>query len=325
MTAQHNDSSNSNSTTIAMPTTPAELIERFRRAGGPAVTTTQTDFDQTGLDFVVVHAVDEAGQRWIIRAPRRRDVVDGMDNEARVLRLVARHLPFAVPGWRVCSTAVDDAVVGYVRLPGTPVLALNDGVPSFSFALDAPPVGFVNDMARVLVAMRAVGVDEARAGGVVVVDDAGRSELRRQLEQTREALGASAKLQAHWQSIVHDDDHWAMPLALSHGDLHPGHWLVNDAQRLLGVLDWTEAKFTHPATDLAMIYGCCGEAALTALLDRLGTHGVSTSTTTTLSAAAKARWSLSAVQGAAWALRTGNEAILAMVQSQLPAHDAALG
>jgi aminoglycoside phosphotransferase (APT) family kinase protein len=310
------NTSNSSST-LALPTTPTELIERFRKAGGPSVTTTQPDFDQSGLDFLVVHASDDHGQRWIVRAPRRDDVVVATIGEARVLALVARHLPVAVPRWQV-HDASSDAVVGYVRLPGTPVMELVDGAPRFAFDLQAPPATFINDFAHTLVGLQAIDVDEARAAGVTVAGDHGRGELRRQLDETRAALAPSAKTWATWQAIVDDDTMWSGPLVLSHGDLHPGHWLIDEHAHLLGVLDWTEAKVSSPAVDVAMFFGCCGEAALQQLLARLEALGMSTSQ---LATQARARWSLSPVHGAAWALRTGNEAVLAYTRASVAALD----
>ena len=175
------------------------------------------------------------------------------------------------------------SLLGPVRLPGTPVLAMNDGVPSFSFALDDPPTAFLDDLAAALMALRGVDVAAARGAGLVVVDDLGRAELARQLDETQGALEASARLRGRWRSILDDDAHWSLAPALSHGDLHPGHWLVDDEHRLLGVLDWTEAKVTHPGTDLAMLFGCCGGRALSALLTRMTALGLSSSTATALS------------------------------------------
>jgi hypothetical protein len=53
--------------------------------------------DTMGLDFVVLHARDAEGVTWIVRAPRRPDVVAAAAIEARVLARVAPVLPSPCP------------------------------------------------------------------------------------------------------------------------------------------------------------------------------------------------------------------------------------
>lgn len=305
-------------TELSLPPTPAALVERFRAAGGPVVKH-HGDFDTTGLDFLVVHVRDVDDVQWIVRAPRRLDVLEATSGEAAALALVAPCLPVAVPHWRVRDAAADRAVVAYVRLPGTPVMNMVDGAPGFAFDLQAPPTPFLDSFAALLRALHAIPLETARAAGLRVATDHGRAEMRRHLETTRAALAPSATTWAHWQRLIDDDELWSGPLTVAHGDLHPGHWLIDDTQTLTGVLDWTEAHVTSTALDLAMFFGCCGESALQALLSRIDVPGVSAHQ---LETQAKARWSLMPVAAAAWALRAGNESILAYTKAQVAALDA---
>ncbi len=65
-----------------------ELLALAHRHGLELVADGAT-LDTMGLDFLVAHARDAAGTRWIVRTPRRPDVAASARHEARVLSLVA--------------------------------------------------------------------------------------------------------------------------------------------------------------------------------------------------------------------------------------------
>lgn len=296
-------------------TTLDELLAAARRHG-LALTASAGDLDQTGLDFLVVHASDEAGTRWVVRTPRRADVVASARGEQRVLAFLRGRLPVAIPDWRLFQPEV----IGYPRLGGTPVVTIDAGAPTWNVVDPAAPSPiFLDSMAALFASLAAVPVDAAAAAGVPVVAMAeSRAALRRAMDTTREVLAPPPGVWARWQRFVDDDAMWpASPLALVHGDLHPGHLLVDDTARVTGVLDWTEAKVTDPALDLAMFHGCFGRAALTALIDRVAPAGGIPRAN--LEARAVERWAAFTVLGAEWALRTGNTAVLEHAAGHLAA------
>src|SRR5688500_17279488 len=90
------------------------------RLHGLRLTTESADFDRSGLDFLVLHARDDNGVPWIVRTPRRPEVLASTRVEARVLRLIRSRLPVAVPDWRVHSRGV----IAYPRLAGTPAVTI---------------------------------------------------------------------------------------------------------------------------------------------------------------------------------------------------------
>src|SRR3954469_15086794 len=59
------------------------------------------ELNDLGLDFRAAFASDEGGTAWVLRIPRRLDVLPRAENEARVLGLVKRRLPVEVPDWWV--------------------------------------------------------------------------------------------------------------------------------------------------------------------------------------------------------------------------------
>lgn len=293
--------------------TPAELLEAARRHG-LSFSTAQTEFEQTGLDFLVVYAKDASGSPWIVRTPRRPDVYESSLVEARVLELVAPHLlPVLVPDWRLHTREV----IAYPRLEGTPAVTLDAGQPTWNLVDPANLSDvFIESFAKMLAALQAISSDDAKAAGVPVKDVAEtREHLAKAMDATREALEPSDALWARWQRWIHDDGVWPNYLAMTHGDLHPGHMLLDFEAKLIGVLDWTEAKVTDPSMDFAMFFGCFGKAALEKLIALFEEAGGRT--WPGLLKQAEERWVAFPVLGAEWALRTGNQAVLEFAKAQL--------
>jgi aminoglycoside phosphotransferase (APT) family kinase protein len=268
--------------------------------------------DTMGLDFFVVHAADAAGTPWIVRTPRRFDVVEAARRETRTLELVGRRLPVAVPSWRVHT----DTVIAYPRIEGTPAVTLDTGAPVWNHIDPAAPhASFLDSFADAIAALLAIPEADARAARLasVSIEDS-RAEVARAIAETREALAPSDALHARWQRWLAGDS-WPSHLAVSHGDLHPGHMLLDASGRLTGILDWTEAKLTDPTLDLAMFHGCFGAGPLAALLERLAARGCTLPPKVAHHAAE--RWAVSPALGAAWALRTNNPGVLEHCRAQL--------
>lgn len=297
-------------------TTVEQLLAAARRHGLDLVADTSA-LDTSGLDFLAVHAVASDGTRWIVRSPRRADVVAAAQTEARILGLVAPALPVAVPDWRVHAADV----IAYPRLAGQPAITVVDFTPTWHVIDPAAPApAFLASLAEALAALARIPIDAARTAGVPVRTNAeDRAELAAAVASTREALAPPAALVARWERWLADDARWPAHVALSHGDLHPGHLLLADDATLVGILDWTEAKVTDPAVDLAMIHMCFGRAALETVAEHLERRGVAAAS---LIEHAIERAAIFPVLGAAWALKTNNEVVLAQVRAQLAAQEA---
>src|SRR5690606_32500655 len=135
--------------------------------------------DQTGLDFVALHALDVSGQPWIVRTPRRPAVVAAARVEARVLGFVRARLPVAVPDWEVHTASL----IASRRLAGTPVVTIGADGPTWNVVDPAAPgAAFLDSLAAVLAALAAIDPADALAAGVPLqgVDDA-RADFARAL------------------------------------------------------------------------------------------------------------------------------------------------
>ncbi|UJR78408.1 GTPase HflX [Sandaracinus amylolyticus] len=293
-------------------TSAAELVAAAARYG-LRVTPERDVLDASGLDFLVVHARDDAGAPWIVRTPRRADVIASAQREARVLRLVAPSLAVAVPDWRVHARDV----IAYPRLEGTPGWRFDDtGALRWAFDPSAPPDAFLDTYAHLLASLQAIPLDRLHDAGVRVesVGDA-RTELARAMRDTRDALAPSDAVWVRWQRWIDDDASWPTHVALAHADLHPGHLLLDGQARITGVLDWTEARATDPSIDLAMLFGCYGRSALESVVDRFARAGGVT--WPAIVSHTIERWAANAALIAEWALRTGDDAVLAHARHHL--------
>lgn len=54
------------------------------------------NFNEMGIDFKVVFALDTKGQQWLLRIPRRDGMREQIE-EKRILELVKKHLSVEVP------------------------------------------------------------------------------------------------------------------------------------------------------------------------------------------------------------------------------------
>lgn len=59
---------------------------------------------------------------------------------------------------------------------------------------------------------------------------------------------------------------WPKETGMIHGDLHPGHILIEKSGDVTGLIDWTEAKVADISTDFVGHYRVFGEEGLDELI-----------------------------------------------------------
>jgi len=180
-----------------------------------------------GWDYKVL-IVDDA---WVMRWPRHRLAVEEIEQEVELLPVLAPLLPVEVPQFEyVCR---EPWLVAYRFIRGDALLAEDpDGVRTFLDALHAVDVGAVP-------ARRPDWLEEYREQA---------EEFRRVVlplldpdERPRgEALLAEVETLTDFRP------------SLTHSDLGPEHLLVRD-EKLVGVIDWGDARIGDPAIDYAWL------------------------------------------------------------------------
>jgi aminoglycoside phosphotransferase (APT) family kinase protein len=183
-----------------------------------------TEID-SGYDFKVV-LVDDT---WVVRIPRRPQVVEALEREIALLPELARVLPVEVPRFELVSR--EPLFVVYRLIHGRPLVDEDgDGVRAFLDALHALETDVLPPTDWVAVYREQCDEFERRVLPLLDVD-----------ERTR-----ALELFAEAETLV------GFEPRVTHSDLGPEHLLVRDG-RLHGVIDWGDARRGDPALDYAWL------------------------------------------------------------------------
>lgn len=220
--------------------------------------------DIIGWDFRVLHGTDSAGRHWIVRAPKRQDMAKRVQSENNLLSLVRNSFPADIPDWVVYT----DKIVAYPRLPGEP--AANEDIRTRVFVWrinqSEPPERYIETLAACITSIQGTDIDKAAVTGIPVTAAADlRSRLGTKLSRAIDEIGVHESWRVRCRKWIDADELWPTQTALVHGDIHPGHTLVDETGAIVGLIDWTDAEVGDPALEFI---GACRRFD-SAMLDRL--------------------------------------------------------
>jgi aminoglycoside phosphotransferase (APT) family kinase protein len=180
-----------------------------------------------GWDFKVLILDDE----WVVRWPRHGLSIEEIEKEVELLPALAPLLPLEVPRFEYVSR--EPWLVAYRLIRGKPLV-------------DEDPAG----VRAFLETLHAIDVDAVEAPRPDWLETYGdqADEFRRvvlpQLDGDERHRGEA--LLAEVETLT------GFEAALTHSDLGPSHLLVRDG-RLVGVIDWGDARVGDPAIDYAWL------------------------------------------------------------------------
>ncbi len=97
--------------------------------------------------------------------------------------------------------------------------------------------------------------------------------MKKRMEKVKKTFGVSDELWQRWQTWLSKDELWPKHKVFIHGDLHPGHILIDEEARVRGFIDWTEARIDDPGNDFAVHLAAFGEEALRELIQEYEAAG----------------------------------------------------
>lgn len=223
-------------------------------------------FNESGLDFQVVFALDESGIDWVLRLPRREDVMPRTRVEKQALDLVNKYVKsFQVPNWIIYT----NELIAYKKLDGVPAGTIDHNIGNYVWEIDINnvPPSFHMSLGRVLAELHSIPNDKATEFGLIVqTPEETRKSMKQRMNNVKTKFGVGEKLWNRWQSWVNDDEMWPKKTGLIHGDVHAGHTMIDKEANVTGLIDWTEAKVTDISNDFVFNYMAFGEEGLEALI-----------------------------------------------------------
>jgi hypothetical protein len=184
-----------------------------------------TDWIDEGYDFLVAVVDGE----WVFRFPRREGVERTLELEIELLPVLAPALPVAVPSFEHVSR--EPLFVAYPLLRGVPLVDEDgDGVLAFLRALHAVEPSRLPVERRNWIEDYQEQCAEFERLVLPLLDADRRADAKRLFDEAETLVGFEP--------------------ALVHADIGPPHLLVRD-ERLVGVIDWSDARLGDPAIDYA--------------------------------------------------------------------------
>lgn len=221
--------------------------------------------NESGLDFQVLHAKDKQNVKWIIRIPRRKDVMEKVLLEKKVLDIINQSVSFEVPIWSVYT----DEVIAYKQLAGVPTGTYYPATQEFVWEFDERnvPESYHHSLGKVLAELHRVPKETLSLEGLTVqTAEESKSSMIKRMHAVKETFGVGEYLWARWQAWIANEEIWPKETGLIHGDIQPGHTLMNSHQEVTGLIDWTEVAVTDVSKDFISHYMVFGEKDLEYLL-----------------------------------------------------------
>ncbi|MGL5253666.1 MAG: macrolide 2'-phosphotransferase [Brevinema sp.] len=223
-------------------------------------------FNESGLDFQAIFAQDNNGIDWVLRLPRRPDVMPKTKGEKQALDLINKHAySFQAPNWVIYS----EDLIAYKKLDGVPAGTIDHSIGNYIWEIDINnvPELFHQSLGRVLRELHNIPSSEAKKLGIIVHSpEEARTSMKQRMDTIKEIFNVNEKLWNRWQAWLNNDSMWPKKTGLIHGDVHAGHMMIDKNANVTGLIDWTEAKVTDISHDFVFNYKAFGEEGLDALI-----------------------------------------------------------
>lgn len=190
---------------------------------------------------------------YVFRFPRRKEVLELIKTEIKVLPAIAKRLPLQItaPSFiGLPSQFFPHHFAGYEHLPGKTAEALRLN--------DKQRDNLAVPLAEFLAALHSINETEAATLGAtrettIKTNLLGRVEMARKNLQTIKPHTLANRMEEIVTILDSASNINEKDLGLVHADFHARHFLIENNQ-LTGIIDWGDVQIGHPSTDLAAAF-----------------------------------------------------------------------
>nr|WP_265342548.1 macrolide 2'-phosphotransferase [Shigella flexneri] len=250
----------------------------------------------------------------MLRIPRRAEVSAKVEPEARVLQCsrIACRSRCRTGAWPTPSSLPIPCSKTRLRWSSQP----GSSTPDWVVPQDSEV--FAESFATALAAPACRPHFRRRDAGMLIrTPTQARQKVADDVDRVRREFVVNDKRLHRWQRWLDDDSSWPDFSVVVHGDLYVGHVLIDNTERVSGMIDWSEARVDDPAIDMAAHLMVFGEEGLAKLL--LTYEAAGGRVWPRLAHHIAERLAFGAVTYALFALDSGNEEYLAAAKAQLAA------
>ncbi|WP_018924577.1 macrolide 2'-phosphotransferase [Salsuginibacillus kocurii] len=228
--------------------------------------------NESGVDFLVAHAKDRNGEKWLLRISRRPESMRHARPEKKALDIINNYASFQAPDWSIFA----EDFIAYKQLSGVPAATIDMEQQDYVWSFDESniPSEYYHSLGKALADLHALpqqafkhtGVEMLRASEI-------RTSMKQRMERVQEQYEVNQSLWERWQAWLADDSLWPAHTGVKHGDLHPGHILIDQNNYVTGLIDWTEVGIADVSVDFMSHYLLFGKEGLKTLIDAYDNAG----------------------------------------------------
>mgnify|MGYP005749181687 CR=1 FL=1 len=240
-------------------------IKQLAKKEGLVIIENTLKLNNSGVDFIVGHAKDKNGDHWIIRVPRRKQSMRNAIQEKQALDILNRNASFQVPNWSIFS----DDIIAYKALSGVPAATIDVEKQGYIWSFDEAnvPNEYYHSLGKALAELHSLPQHEFESSRVEKLTAKNlRMSMKQRMDRVKEQYTINPKLWDRWQAWL-AEDLWPSHVGVIHGDLHPGHILINKNNSVTGFIDWTEIGVGDVSVDFLSHLLLFGKEGLTKLID----------------------------------------------------------
>lgn len=223
------------------------------------------EINESGVDFQVAHVTEQTGDKWILRIPRRPESMRHALREKEALEIMKKHAAFQVPNWSIFS----EELIAYKQLSGFPAATIDIEQQRYvwNFNEKNVPTEYYISLGKVLANVHSLPQQKFNNIGVeILTANELRTSMKQRMNRVKEQYHINQNLWDRWQAWLAEDSFWPSHVGVKHGDIHPGHILIDKKNNVTGLIDWTEVGIGDVSIDFTSHYLLFGKDGLTKLI-----------------------------------------------------------